>query len=159
MSDIDRAKAALRGHSVAVCRAGEVMTRNGRGIAPLLVIASEASALRGASVADLIVGKAAALLMAYAGVSEVYAEVMSEAGERTLSEHDIPHSCGLLVPYIIDRTGKDISRSAPSPTFPTPPRRTRRSPHAWKSCAAPVRQHKIDTRRPTAAFSDAARVG
>lgn len=108
MSDIERAKAALRGHSVAVCRAGEVMTRDGRGIAPLLAIASEESALRGASVADLIVGKAAALLMALAGVSEVYAEVMSEAGERTLSEHDIPHSCGLLVPYIIDRTGKDV---------------------------------------------------
>lgn len=108
MSDIDRAKAALRGHSVAVCRAGEVMTRDGRGIAPLLAIASEESALRGASVADLIVGKAAAMLMTYAGVSEVYAEVMSEAGERTLSEHDIPHSCGLLVPYIIDRTGKDV---------------------------------------------------
>ena len=108
MSDIERAKAALRGHSVAVCRAGEVMTRDGRGIAPLLALASEENALRGASVADLIVGKAAALLMAYAGVSEVYAEVMSEAGERTLSEHDIPHSCGLLVPYIIDRTGKDV---------------------------------------------------
>ena len=108
MSDIDRAKAALRGHSVAVCRAGEVMTRDGRGIAPLLAIASEESALRGASVADLIVGKAAAMLMTYAGVSGVYAEVMSEAGERTLSEHDIPHSCGLLVPYIIDRTGKDV---------------------------------------------------
>lgn len=108
MSDIERAKAALRGHSVAVCRAGEVMTRDGRGIAPLLAIASEENALRGASVADLIVGKAAALLMVRAGVSEVYAEVMSEAGERTLSEHDIPHSCGLLVPYIIDRTGKDV---------------------------------------------------
>ena len=108
MSDIERAKAALRGHSVAVCRAGEVMTRAGRGIAPLLAIASEENALRGASVADLIVGKAAAMLMTYAGVSEVYAEVMSEAGERTLSEHDIPHSCGLLVPYIIDRTGKDV---------------------------------------------------
>lgn len=66
MSDIERAKAALRGHSVAVCRAGEVMTRDGRGIAPLLAIASEENALRGASVADLIVGKAAALLMAYA---------------------------------------------------------------------------------------------
>lgn len=108
MSDIERAKATLRGHSVAVCRAGEVMTRDGRGIAPLLAIASEENALRGASVADLIVGKAAAMLMTYAGVSEVYAEVMSEAGERTLSEHDIPHSCGLLVPYIIDRTGKDV---------------------------------------------------
>lgn len=108
MSDIERAKAALRGHSVAVCRAGEVMTRDGRGIAPLLAIASEENALRGASVADLIVGKAAAMLMVRAGVSEVYAEVMSEAGERTLSEHDIPHSCGLLVPYIIDRTGKDV---------------------------------------------------
>ena len=108
MSDIERAKAAIRGHSVAVCRAGEVMTRDGRGIAPLLAIASEENALRGASVADLIVGKAAAMLMTYAGVSEVYAEVMSEAGERTLSEHDIPHSCGLLVPYIIDRTGKDV---------------------------------------------------
>lgn len=108
MSDIERAKAALRGHSVVVCRAGEVMTRDGRGIAPLLAIASEENALRGASVADLIVGKAAAMLMTYAGVSEAYAEVMSEAGERTLSEHDIPHSCGLLVPYIIDRTGKDV---------------------------------------------------
>lgn len=108
MSDIERAKAALRGHSVAVCRAGEVMTRDGRGIAPLLAIASDESDLRGASVADLIVGKAAAMLMTYAGVSEVYAEVMSEAGECTLSEHDIPHSCGLLVPYIIDRTGKDV---------------------------------------------------
>ena len=25
-----------------------------------------------------------------------------------IRDSDIPHSCGLLVPYIIDRTGKDV---------------------------------------------------
>ena len=61
--------------------------------------------LTGFSAADKIVGKAAALLFVLANVSEVYGEVMSEAGLAVLRQHHIPCSYNTLAPYIINRRG------------------------------------------------------
>lgn len=57
--------------------------------------------LRGAAVADKVVGKAAAAMMIVGGVSEVYGEVMSRKAEPLLRRADIPYSYGRLVDRIV----------------------------------------------------------
>lgn len=61
--------------------------------------------LTGFSAADRIVGKAAALLFVLANVSEVYGEVMSEAGLAVLQQHHIPCTYGTLTAHIVNRRG------------------------------------------------------
>jgi hypothetical protein len=69
---------------------------------------AEGRDLCGYSAADLIVGKAAAMLFVKAGISEVYGEIMSKAGADFLIAHDIPFSYGTLTEKIINRRGDDI---------------------------------------------------
>ena len=62
---------------VAVNEAGLLISEK-RGILPMIEWLEEnPECLRGASVADRIVGRAAAMIMVHAGVSEVYASVVS----------------------------------------------------------------------------------
>ena len=64
-------------HSLVVAN-GDVCTFDGRGVSDLYDLFKEDSGfLKGASLADKIVGKAAAALMALAEVREVYADVVS----------------------------------------------------------------------------------
>ena len=57
---------------------GEIRTFSGRGVSDLYALSGEDPGfLRGASVADKVVGKAAAALMIVAGVSELHADVIS----------------------------------------------------------------------------------
>ena len=105
MTDIEIAKAKLNGHSICLCKDGEWFTDNGRGISPMMSFLGEGRDLNGYSVADVIVGKAAAMLFVKAGIREVYGEVMSEAGYRYLQEHHIPCAYGTLTEKIINRKG------------------------------------------------------
>ena len=60
---------------------GEIRTFSGRGVSDLYALSGEDPGfLRGASVADKVVGKAAAALMIVAGVSELHADVISRSG-------------------------------------------------------------------------------
>lgn len=108
MTDIEIAKAKLNGHSICLCKDGEWFTDNGRGISPMMRFLGEGRYLNGYSVADVIVGKAAAMLFVKAGIREVYGEVMSEAGYRYLQEHHIPCAYGTLTDKIINRKGDGI---------------------------------------------------
>ncbi len=82
-----------------------VLQSGENGVRPLMEwLRREPTVLRGACAADKVVGKAAALLMVFGGVSEVYAEVLSVAGEACLKKHGIPYSCGGRVSYIQNRT-------------------------------------------------------
>ena len=56
-------------------------------------------------VMELRVGKAAAMLFAYAGISAVYADVLSEAAARALRRYGITYSYRTPAPYIVDRSG------------------------------------------------------
>jgi hypothetical protein len=68
--------ALLRGsHSCVLVKDGAIRASDLRGIAPMAGFIDGGLDLRGSSAADRIVGKAAALLFALAGVSEVYAIV------------------------------------------------------------------------------------
>lgn len=108
MTDIDIAKENLPGHSICLCRNGEYFTDDGRGISPMMRFISEGKDLAGFSAADVIVGKAAAMLFVKAGISEVYGETMSRTAAGFLKEHGIPCSYGTLTEKIINRQGTDI---------------------------------------------------
>lgn len=75
------------------------------GIAPLLEWLQESpDTLKGACAADKVVGKAAALLMVYGGINEVYAEIISESAEDLLKQNRIQYEYGQKVSYIQNRT-------------------------------------------------------
>ncbi len=107
MTDIELAKKNLPGHSICLCRNGGFFTDDGRGISPMMRFISENRDLKGYSAADLIVGKAAAMLFVKAGITEVYAETISRAGAEFLSSHKIPYTYGTLTDAIINRQGTD----------------------------------------------------
>lgn len=108
MTDIDIAKANLNGHSICLCRRGGIVTDDGRGISPMMRFIAEGRDLRGYSAADVIVGKAAAMLFVKAGITAVYGKVISAAGRDYLLRHDIPCTWDTLTQKIINRAGDDI---------------------------------------------------
>lgn len=108
MSDIELATENLDGHSICLCKDGELLTDDGRGISPMMRLIAEGRDLIGYSAADVIVGKAAAMLFVKAGIAQVYGRTMSRAGKEYLEAHGIPCSCGELTEKIINRTGDDI---------------------------------------------------
>ncbi len=103
MSDIENAKNALDGHSLALCRDGEIITSDLRGVAPMLSFLDNKTDLSGFSAADLIVGKAAAMLFVKAGIKEVFGRVMSKSGRDFLIRHGIECSYGAGCEKIIKR--------------------------------------------------------
>ena len=108
MTDVEIAKANLDGHSICLCRDGEIITDDGRGISPMMKFIAEEKDLTGYSVADLIVGKAAAMLFVKAGIVCVHGRTMSEAGRNYLEAHGIPCTYDILTEKIINRQGTDI---------------------------------------------------
>ena len=75
------------------------------GIRPLLTWIGEGIDVQGYTAADVVVGKAAALLYCKMGVAEVYAGVISEPAKEVLEAHGISCAYGECVPYIINRKG------------------------------------------------------
>jgi hypothetical protein len=108
MTDIELAKAKLAGHSICLCKDGAWFTDDGRGISPMMRFLAEGRDLTGYSVADVIVGKAAAMLFVKAGIRAVYGAVMSEAGYACLQAHHIPCTYGTLTERIINRRGDGV---------------------------------------------------
>lgn len=108
MSDIDIAIGNLHGHSICLCRHGEIIFDDGKGISPMMKFIAAGRDLRGYCAADLIVGKAAAMLFVKAGIAEVYGETMSKAGSEYLRSHGIPFSYDNLTDRIINRKGDGI---------------------------------------------------
>jgi hypothetical protein len=60
------------------------------------------SKMRQSSIADKIVGRAAALLCAYSKVSAVYAVTIDENGRQILRNNDIVCQFEKIVPYILN---------------------------------------------------------
>lgn len=103
MTDLDRARAALPGHTLALCRGGEVVTSDLRGVMPMLGFLREGRDLSGFCAADRVVGRAAAMLFAKAGVRAVHAEVMSDGAAALLAAHGIDASCDVRTAAIENR--------------------------------------------------------
>ncbi|WP_051411611.1 DUF1893 domain-containing protein [Ruminococcus flavefaciens] len=108
MTDIETAKANLDGHSICLCRSGEIITDDDRGISPMMKFIAQGRDLTGFSAADVIVGKAAAMLFVKAGIACVHGKTMSESGKAYLESHGIPCTYDILTEKIINRQGTDI---------------------------------------------------
>lgn len=91
-------------HSLVVSN-GEVRTFDRRGVADLYALLREDSDfLKGASVADKVVGKAAAALMILGEVGELHADVVSRPALDLFADSGVRVSYGTEVPHIINRT-------------------------------------------------------
>ena len=110
MTDLEKAKSMLADDcNLAVVKGGSVSRFSESGIKALLGIAeSNKELLDGASVADKIVGRAAAFVMISCSVKEVYAGVMSKGAAALFEMHGVPCSCAVLTDRIINRAGTDI---------------------------------------------------
>ena len=108
MTDLQRAIAALPGHSIALCRGETLITSDLRGVAPMMEFLSRGQELSGFSVADLVVGKAAAMLFVSAGIRAVFAKTLSAGGKAYLETHGIPVQYEVLTAAIRNRKGDGI---------------------------------------------------
>lgn len=108
MTDLQRAVQCLTGHSIALCRDGEILIHDARGISPMMDYMASGRDLRGFSVADRIVGRAAALLFVRAGIAAVYAATISRGGLNVLTAGGIPAEYGALTDCIRNRAGTGL---------------------------------------------------
>ena len=112
MGDLEIAKDALRrgDYSLVIVRDGRIIyASRSHGIGGILQAIEELdNRIKGASVADRVIGKAAALLLAYSKVKDAYALVISRSGLETLRSHGIQVDYESLVPKILDRSRRGI---------------------------------------------------
>ncbi len=95
-------------YTCVLCRDDNVFISTARGVAPILGYIQKGIDLLGFSAADKVVGKAAAMLFAYAGVSSVYGRAMSREAVEIFKENSIHFSYGILTEKIINRNGTGI---------------------------------------------------
>lgn len=108
MTDLQIAKKNLSGHTISLCKNGNCLFSDKKGISPMMDFIAEGVNLTGYSVADLVVGKAAALLFVKSGIVNVFAKTLSESGKRILENNGIPFEYEILTERIINRAGTDI---------------------------------------------------
>ena len=107
-TDIEIAKGELSSEvTCVVVRDGVILhTASGIGVKPLLAIFDANKAdLENASVADTVIGKAAAVILVLGKAKEVHGKVMSRSAADYLVRHGVNCSCLELVPLISNRTG------------------------------------------------------
>lgn len=92
------------GYSCVIRKGTEVRTFHQRGVKDLWELCQvEERFLNGAQIADKVIGKGAAALMAYGGVSEVYADVISIPALELFKRHGIRVSYALSTDRILNR--------------------------------------------------------
>lgn len=95
-------------YSCVVRNGSEVRTFTRPGVADLYsLLGEDAAFLKGAEVADKVIGKAAAALVVLGGVKELYAEVISLSALMLIRDAGIEVDFSVVVPYIRNRNGDD----------------------------------------------------
>ncbi len=107
MTDVELARQALQRDALAFALVKDgVVLRTGEreGIGELLeAVDALGDGIRGASLADKIVGKAVAMIARAAGLCAVYATLASEAARDALVQDQIPLAYERLVPLILNK--------------------------------------------------------
>ncbi|NLA58382.1 MAG: DUF1893 domain-containing protein [Firmicutes bacterium] len=107
-SDLDLARKTLleEDHALVIVKDGELLfTSRETSIRPIYRAVKElGEALKGASVADKVIGKAAALFCTLAQVKSVYAVLISEIAIETLLAAGIELEYQKSCPYILNRS-------------------------------------------------------
>ena len=111
-SDLNIAKEKLKQKNLAlvIAKKGKVIFEtSSHGIGGLLRAIEELDKeMKGSSVADRIVGKAAALLCVHAGVFAVFAVTASKKGIQALKDNDVLCQLENRVPHILNFKRSDI---------------------------------------------------
>jgi hypothetical protein len=106
MKDVEIAKTQLydKHLTLVIVKNGQVLFRtDSHRISGFMgAIEKLGSELSGASVADRVAGKALALLCVYAGVREVYAEVLSQKAKAVFEENKVAFQWRQLVDNVLD---------------------------------------------------------
>lgn len=112
MRDLEIAQAMLQteGLSLIFMKDGRVVYRSGQpGLKPLVdAIRICGRDLEGSSMADKIVGRAAALLAIYTQVSSIYASTLGSDAAQVLERHGVRYRYGQIVEWILNRAGTDL---------------------------------------------------
>lgn len=105
VNDLDRAKKLLDDgdYTCAACCGEREYTSRERGVKPLLALIDNGRTLEGYSVADRVVGRAAAYLYVELKAQCVHAHIMSRAAQEVFSRYGVAHSADELVDAIINR--------------------------------------------------------
>lgn len=107
MDDLELARGVFEsnGYAFVLVKDARVVASGMReGIGELLdAVRAQGQGLRGAALADKIVGKAVAMVAADAGIAEVYTPLGSEAGRKVLEEYGIRFEADRLVPLILNK--------------------------------------------------------
>lgn len=108
---LNKAKSLLKSTDSTLCvvSGDDVFTSQERGVKPLLYLLKEKKELlKGASVADKVIGKAAALLMAFGEIKEVHTLIISEPALQVFENHKIKYFYDKKVDRIVNRTGDGL---------------------------------------------------
>ena len=108
MTDLITAKSNLAGHTICLCKGGACLYSEKRGIAPMMNFIGSGADLSGYSVADIVVGKAAALLFVKCGIEKVFAKTLSQCAKKILEIYGVYYEYETLTENIINRAGTDI---------------------------------------------------
>lgn len=109
--DLAKAKELLNstGSTCILIKGNQVFQSTLRGIAPILSKLEEDKIfLEGASAADKVIGKSAAMLLIYGHIKELHANVISEYAISLLEQYQIPYTFDKKVPYIMNREGNGM---------------------------------------------------
>ena len=110
MTDIAQARKLFSGgtYSCVLVRDSIIYTSTLTGVAPLISFIEDGTDLKGFSIADKIIGKAAALLFVYAGIKTAHGITMSRKAAAVFETHSIVYTYDTMTPEIINRTGTGI---------------------------------------------------
>ncbi len=106
--DLERAIASLDGHALCLCKGEEMITSDESGIKKLVELTKEKGCFSGFCVADVIVGRAAAMLMYRAGIIAVYGRVLSKGAKQFLEGKGVYTRYETLTEMIVNRKGDDM---------------------------------------------------
>ncbi|MGV8145898.1 MAG: DUF1893 domain-containing protein [Alkaliphilus sp.] len=92
-------------YTCVIVKHGDVIkTSHERGIKPIFsILETNKKSITGASLADKVIGKAAALLLILGEIREVYADVISEDALKVLLDNNIYVEYTIKVPFIVNR--------------------------------------------------------
>ena len=98
-----------RNCSCVILKNDEISAFNGPGISDLLrILKSEPHKLKGAFVADKVIGKAAAALLILGEVDALYADLISDGALQLLSVSPVKVTFARKTPVIMNRTKDDV---------------------------------------------------
>jgi len=111
MRDLETAEARLTADNLSIVfvKDGQTIFSSSKtGLRPLVeAIQIQDETLEDSSMADKVVGRAAALLAIYAKVRSVYASTIASGAAQLLDQHNIPYRYGNMVKQILNRDGTD----------------------------------------------------